>query len=141
LEPLIRVRFRGHPNVRATNTMTMEVTREDFLTLRGDCIIGILADKACRDLDSKAKAFIRSDGARLRFSLVVEGERFEFSAHGASSLPLAHPMSMVIRKSAFSCSRTLAIRSSAAACDVPRTMVARLSAGADGELTAYGMPS
>jgi hypothetical protein len=139
MEPLFTVRFKGHPNVTATNAMTLEVTREDFLTRRGDCIVGILADSACRDIRDDAKAFIRSDGSRLMFALIVGSDRFGFSAYGASSLTLTHPMSMVIRKSTFSCSRTVAVRSTAAANDIPRRMVTKLATGAEGELSAYGV--
>jgi len=140
LEPVLTVRFKGHPNVRATNRMTLEVTREDFLTLRGDCILGICADSACNDLTDDAKAFIRRDNARLRFVIDVEGESYDFEACGLSSLTLTHPLSMVIRRSEYSCSRTLAVRSTAAACDVPRPMVAKLAAGSEGELRAYRIP-
>lgn len=34
----------GHPNIRATHVKTLEFTKDDFLTERGDCIIGIKAD-------------------------------------------------------------------------------------------------
>jgi len=102
MKPLFTVRFKGHSNVKATNAMTLEVTREDFLTLRGDCIIGILADSACNDLGDEAKAYILRDGSKLGFSLAVGGDRFEFSAFGSSSLTLTHRMSMVIRKSTYS---------------------------------------
>lgn len=133
----MRVRFKGHKNLLATNRMTMEVTREDYLTLRGDCIVGILADSACKDLPDAAKAFLTGGDPRVRFVLSVEGETFEFLASGSSSLTLTHPVSMVIRKSTYTCSRTLAVKSSAAASDVPRSMVRRLASGAGGELAAY----
>ncbi len=137
MEQLFAVHFKGHPNVRATNTMTLEVTREDFLTLRGDCIIGVMADKACQDLDQAARAYLMNDSARLRLVVEVEGDHYEFSAQGSSALTLTHPISMVVRKSTYTCFRTLAVKSEAAACDVPRPMVAKLAAGADGVLVAY----
>jgi hypothetical protein len=134
------VRFRGHPNVLATNRMTLEVTREDFLTLRGDCILGIGADLACKDLTDEAKAVICNDDSRLRFVIDVEGKVFEFGASGSGLLTLTHPLSMVIRRSTYSSPRTLAVKSTAAACDVPRPMVAELACGSKGELRAYLIP-
>ena len=80
MQDLFTVTFKGHPNVRATNRMTLELTREDFLTLRGDCILGILADAACRDLSNEAKAQICTDDSKLRFRIEVEGEHFIDSA-------------------------------------------------------------
>ncbi len=137
MEPLFTVHFKGHPNVRATNRMTLEVTREDFLTLGGDCIIGIKADSGCLGLDARAKSYMMREGSKLRFALMVNGSVFEFSASGSSALTLTHPTSMVVRRSTYTCPRTLAVRSSAAAWDVPRPMVTRLASGADGELSAF----
>ncbi len=34
----------GHPNIRATHVKTLEFTKDEHLTERGDCIIGIKAD-------------------------------------------------------------------------------------------------
>jgi hypothetical protein len=141
LEQIMTVHFRGHANVLATNRMTLEVTREDFLTPRGDCILGIGADSACRDLTEHAKTIICNDTSRLRFVIDVEGEVFEFRASGSGLLTLTHPLSMVIRRSTYTCSRTLAVKSTAAACDVPRAMVAKLASGSKGELRAYLVPS
>ena len=140
MEPILTVRFKGHPNVLATNRMTLEVTREDFLTFRGDCILGVAADLACKDLTDDTKAIIRNDTSRLRFVIDVEGRSFEFGACGSSLLTLAHPLSMVIRRSTYCCSRTLAVKSTAAACDVPRPMVALLASGSEGELRVYRIP-
>jgi hypothetical protein len=134
---LFTVHFTGHRNVLASNGMTLEVTKEDFLTLRGDCIVGIRADAACRDLDDRVRAELRRPDSRILFVMEVGGEQFRFEASGSSALSLEHPLSMVVRKSTYTCSRTLAIRSSAAARDLPRSMVSRLARGADGELRVY----
>ena len=49
--------FYGHPNVRSTHTRTIEITKAPTLSLRGDCIIGVNANKACRDLKPTLKHF------------------------------------------------------------------------------------
>ena len=41
---------RGHPLVLGSHPTTFEVTREDYLTKKGNCIIGIAADKGCSEL-------------------------------------------------------------------------------------------
>jgi hypothetical protein len=43
--PIEKINAVGHPNVLATHEKTIEITKEDFLTPTGDCIIGINADK------------------------------------------------------------------------------------------------
>lgn len=137
---LATVHFRGHPNVKATNTMTLEITKEDFLTPRGDCIIGILSDTSCAELAPAAKAHLMRDGSAVLLEVQVEDERFVFTAYGSSSLSLLHPQSMVVRRSTYVCPRTLAIRSTAAARDLPRSMVKRLASGATGTLNLYKAP-
>ncbi|MEM3095074.1 MAG: DUF371 domain-containing protein, partial [Nitrososphaera sp.] len=42
--------FYGHPNVQSLHGKTVEITKDEHLTLRGDCIIGVRASKACADL-------------------------------------------------------------------------------------------
>jgi hypothetical protein len=45
--------FYGHPNVLGLHKRTIEITKDDYLTERGDCIIGINSNKSCNDLDDK----------------------------------------------------------------------------------------
>ncbi len=116
----------------------MEVTKEDYLTPRGDCIIGVMADKGAADLDEGLKRHIRS-GGRLRFELVVGARAFSFEAWGSAALELSDPRSAVIRRSSFASPRTIAVRSTAAARDVPREIVEELRAGAPGRLLIYAV--
>lgn len=125
------VRFKGHHNIRATHKTTMEVTKEEWLTPRGNCIIGISADKACTDLSLGLKESIRR-GSRLRITLAVEDERFQFTALGSPRLELTDPTSIVIRKSRYISPRTMAICSEASASDIPRKVVVLLRKGLNG---------
>ncbi|KUO85763.1 MAG: hypothetical protein AT709_05205 [Caldivirga sp. MG_3] len=43
---------RGHVNVMATHRNTLEITRDDYVTKRGDCIVACCADKAALDLNT-----------------------------------------------------------------------------------------
>ncbi len=47
--------FYGHPNIRAMHEKTIELTKAKDITLRGDCIIGVNANKACIDLSNTIK--------------------------------------------------------------------------------------
>lgn len=125
------VKFKGHINIKAMHKTTLEVTKEDYLTLRGDCIIGVLANKGCADLSEDLKELIRK-GSKLKITLIVENEKFQFSAYGSSKLELSDPTSIVIRKSGFISPRTLAIYSEASAFDIPRNIVELLKKGASG---------
>ncbi len=115
--------FHGHRNIQALHKSTLEVTKDDHLTLRGDCIIGVRANKACKDIDEKIKALLRMDEAIVKVIIAVNSLEFSFYAKGSSKLLLNDHRSIVIRKSTYTCNRTLAIKSGAAAIDIPRYII------------------
>ncbi|MEM4145613.1 MAG: DUF371 domain-containing protein [Candidatus Nitrosocaldus sp.] len=120
------ITFYGHRNVRALHRSTIEVTKDEHLTLRGDCIVGVKADKACRDLNALLGDRVRQDDREIRFTILVKGMEWRFTAKGCRMLTLEDDRSIVIRKSRYICPRTLAIMSSASAIDMPREMVRML---------------
>ncbi|RLI85034.1 MAG: DUF371 domain-containing protein [Archaeoglobales archaeon] len=115
---------RGHPNIRATHTTTLEVTKDRDLTLRGDCIIGVRADKSVVDLSDDLKGFLRS-GYAINVEIILPDYnlRDELTAYGDPRLTFRHETDVVIRKSDFVCDRTLAIRSNKSARDIDREIV------------------
>ncbi len=121
-----RILFRGHPMVRSLHPTTIEVTTEEHLTERGDCIIGVGASKGCAQLDETLKEALRRGESKVLFTIRAGGESFGFVAEGDPGLGLSHPHDMVIRKSRFVSDRTLAVGASVAAKDIPRTLVAVL---------------
>ncbi|MGC8569014.1 MAG: DUF371 domain-containing protein [Nitrososphaeria archaeon] len=127
------VEFWGHRNVTALHPTTIEVTKEEHLTPRGDCIIGVRASASVNDLPPEMKREIRS-GKIMEIQIVVEDHRFSLTAFGHRDLSLSHPTDIVIRKSSFISDRTLAIRSSAAAIDVPRNIIRLLQQGSPGRM-------
>jgi uncharacterized protein len=120
------VEFFGHPMVRSAHPTTIEVTKDAHLTINGDCIIGVRADKGLSDLSSGVRDALRSEGSAVTFTIVVPGKTFEFQAFGTSSLTLESVHEMVIRRSVYVCGRTLAVRAGAAAKDIPRDLVQTL---------------
>lgn len=118
------VRARGHPNVRATHRTTLEVTKEKELTPRGDCIVGVNADKSVKDLSDDLKRWLKSGRAiRIKLFLPDYGIWDELVAYGDSKLTFKHERDIVIRKSDYVCDRTLAIKSNKAAVDIKREIV------------------
>jgi len=125
-----RVEARGHPLIKATHPTTFEVTRDDWLTPRGDCIIGVLADKAPADLDAGFRRALMRDGAMLLVLLVAGDAHDVVEARGCGSLLMTSRSSIVIRKSRYVDPRTLAVESSKAARDLDRGLVRNLQRGA-----------
>jgi len=117
-----RITFSGHRNISATHKTTFEITKSKNLTKRGDCIIGVAADKACADLDQRVKDALQK-GEVVHLTICVGDLSFRVRAEGSPQLTLTDEEDIVVRRSSYICPRTLAVRADAAACDIPRSMV------------------
>jgi hypothetical protein len=112
--------------VRSLHPTTIEITTEEHLTEKGDCIVGVGATKGCGQLSETLKTALRSERARVTIRILVGEECFELSAEGDKGLELSHPRDIVIRKSRFVSGRTLAVSASATARDIPRSIISKL---------------
>ncbi len=119
----------GHPNVRATHRTTFEITKDTYLTPRGDCIIGIRADKALSDLNYKLKSALKRKDVIVKLKLKVDDIEDEVTAYGDPRLILSSEKDAVVRKSDYICERTLAIKADKAAIDINRKLVKKLKEG------------
>jgi hypothetical protein len=117
------IKFRGHPNVLSLHARTLEITRDDHLSLRGDCIIGVGANKACADLDEAVKKGVKSAGTLIKVEIIVENESYVVSGYGDDRLSLLNKNDIVIRKTRFACPRTMSVGCDRASSDLPRSMV------------------
>ncbi len=126
--PTELVRARGHPNIRATHPTTFEITRERHLTPRGDCIVAVGADKGARDLSNAFKSAARQPGSTIIITIEVPsaGISERILARGHPALTFEHPTDMVVRKSAYTCGRTIAVMADKAAKDLSRELVKAL---------------
>lgn len=112
----------GHPNIRATHRTTMQVTKDEEIGRRADCIIGVRADKSVMDLNEAVKKHLM-EGGEVLLVISVGDHEFRLSAQGSRGLKLSHPKDSVIRKSDYIDERTLVIRATASSSDLPRGMV------------------
>jgi len=117
------VTFYGHPNVQSLHGKTVEITKEEHLTLRGDCIIGVRASKACADLDDGLRRRLASSDSVVKIEIMVGNESFVISGRGDERFTMQNPHDIVIRKTSFVCPRTMSVRCDRASFDVPRNMV------------------
>jgi hypothetical protein len=116
----------GHENIKSTSKTTFEITKEEHLTLRGDCIIAVGATKGAVDLSTEFRKVACKPNARIEIRIAVNGEVETVKAQGHPALTFSHPTDLVVRKSDYICGRTLAIRADKAACDLSRKLVEKL---------------
>lgn len=112
----------GHPNVRATHKTTMQVTRDEEIGIRADCVIGVRANKSVSDIGPELRKHLL-EGGEIEILLIVREQAFKLRAQGSGNLKLSNQRDSVIRKSSYIDDRTLAIRASASSHDLPRDMV------------------
>ena len=120
------VTFFGHPNIRSLHAKTIEITKDEHLTPRGDCIIGVKADKACADLDESFKHRLKSNSSVVRMEIMVGDESFLISGMGDGRLSMLNARDIVIRKTNFVCPRTMSVLCDKASSDMPRKLVKML---------------
>jgi uncharacterized protein len=125
----VEINAKGHHNVLSTHRNTLEFTKEEHLTPRGDCIVAVAADKTMADLPEEFKAALRKDGTKLTITIECGGLKETVNACGSHKLLLTHPTDFVVRRSDFICARTLAIRADKAASDLSRQLAEELKKG------------
>ncbi|MGQ4834417.1 MAG: DUF371 domain-containing protein [Candidatus Asgardarchaeia archaeon] len=119
----------GHKNIRATHKTTLEITKEDTLTTRGDCIVAIKSECSVNDLPEEIKNAIKKENTKIMLILEVENIKETIIGYGHPNLSLTHKTDIVCRKSTFICPRTIMIRANKAANDLSRELVSRLAEG------------
>ena len=122
----IEIPFSGHKNILSLHEKTIEITKDNELTVNGDCIVGVNSSLACVDLSENLKKKIRNPDTEIVFTILVDEYSFSVHGKGSEKLTLKHPSDIVLRKSAFTCSRTIAIKCDKASDDIPRKMVEKL---------------
>ena len=122
----IEIPFSGHGNILSLHKKTIEITKDSHLTINGDCIIGINANLACIDLPEKFKKKVQNSNSEIIFTIKVGPHSFTIHGKGSEKLTLKHKNDIVLRKSTFVCSRTLAINCDMASDDIPREIIKEL---------------
>jgi hypothetical protein len=120
-----RITARGHPMIKATHPTTLMITKDREVGPRGDCIVAVAADKAAVDLGGIVKKSIKA-GRRVKITFKVGDALFVVKGSGHPDLTFSSKTDIVVRKSTYTCGRTLAIGADKAAADLPREFVSLL---------------
>ena len=120
------IEFFGHENIRSNHQKTIEITKESHLTPRGDCIVGVNASSSCVDLPDELKNKLKNSETEVCFTIRVGTDEFTLKGKGHPDLVLSHTQDIVLRKSDFTCPRTLSVKCNKASDMVPRDMISKL---------------
>ncbi len=123
------VRSRGHVNVTATHKTTIELTRDDYLTPLGDCIIGVQADKAVGDFSKEFKRLAKDDNSIIVAVFVTRNNIDIVYGYGSRKLLLTDKRKIIIRKSSYIDGATIMVNANKAARDLSRKLIEDLVKG------------
>lgn len=119
----ISFKARGHPNVSAAHKTTFELTKDDFLTEKGDCIVGIDSDF---DVD-ELRAFA---AVNRRVRIILRADGMEEVVHALVNPSFADDREFVVRMGNFASPRTFAVRADRSSMMFDRRFVRALKDGA-----------
>ncbi|MCX8196302.1 MAG: DUF371 domain-containing protein [Acidilobaceae archaeon] len=135
----ITFKARGHPNVRATHRSTLEITKEEHLTPKGDCIVGVSAELSPADLPRELKEAMAGE-ALIIAVLCVRNICDVVTGRGSPRLELSDERKMVFRKSSYVGPETVMIGADKAAKDLKRELIDLLSRGEELTVTLIVLP-
>jgi hypothetical protein len=121
-----RVIAYGHENVISSHRTTLEITKDEEISKRADCIIGVNADKGLVDLSEEFKAKARDGSVLIVLTISTDGVEEKITGKGHPGLTFTHPTDMVARKSEFICDRTIMIKADKSSKELKRDLVERL---------------
>ncbi len=126
---------RGHENVKATHKTTLEITTEDWLTPRGDCIVGVSSEIGASGLPEWFKQAAKNPQSLIIFILCADNICDSIVGQGDPQLTLKDPHRIILRKSTYTDDKTVMTRANKAARDLRRDLVEKLKRGTT--LTIY----
>ena len=127
MKPVTVVFFaQGHENVLSTHKTTFEVTKKQKLSKRGDCIVAVASTLGAADLPDGFKKAASTDNSKITITIEADDLKETAKAYGSSKLHFTHPTDLVVRKSDFTCGRTLAIKADKASVDFSKDLIAKL---------------
>jgi hypothetical protein len=116
----------GHKNVLSTHKTTFEVTKETELTKNGNCIVAVGSAMGAVDLPDEFKKAAQNENSKITITIEANNQKETTTGKGSPQLQFTHPTDLVVRKSNYVCSRTLAIGADKASIDFSKKFVEKL---------------
>lgn len=117
---------KGHVNITAMHSSTLEITKGGNLTKNGDCIVAVGATKSLPELSERFRRLCALDNSRIQLEISAGGFMDFVSGRGNSMLTFNHPEDIVMRRSSHISDRTLMIAADKAARDLNRKLIRSL---------------
>ena len=112
----------GHTNILATHKTTLEFTKDENVSLKGDCIVGVNADFELK----KIKKFIqklKNKNITITIKAILTSTKIQEKISAEINPNFNDDVELVIRKTDFVSERTFATSSNKAAFDLNRDLI------------------
>ena len=113
----------GHENITAKHKTTLEFTKSNELSLKGNCIIGVKADFSIKEI----KRFIESLGNNKKIIITIAENKIIEKINAEINSDFNSGIEMVIRKSGFIDESTFAINADKCACDLRGELIKHIA--------------
>lgn len=107
---------KGHENILATHKNTLEFTKDEHVTLRGDCILAVSADFNYKEIANLIKTNINA-----KVTMQIENIIDSFTC--VLNRDFCDDHELVFRLSDFKSDRTLGVRASKSAATINRQLI------------------
>ncbi|MEM1645747.1 MAG: DUF371 domain-containing protein [Ignisphaera sp.] len=121
-----KVTAKGHQAIKALHPTTFELTKDEYLTERGDCIIGVNLDKGVAELDPELKKALRKKTALVVLILKADDIVDVVFAQGHDNLVLSDSKRIIVRRSSYIDPATLAINANKSSKNIRRDLIEKL---------------
>ena len=125
MKMIYKFKAYGHPNILGTHKATLEFTKDDALSLKGDCIVGVKADFKL----NKLKEFIKASSNK-KVTITIQAiskdkkhQKIKEEVSAELNANFNDSKEFVIRKTNFVSERTFAISSNKAALGLNRDLI------------------
>ena len=112
----------GHENILATHNKTLEFIKDENLTLRGDCIVGVNSDFDKKELTHFIKKAIGKK-IKILIDTIPENKKLHEEITADLNQDFSDPHELVVRQSSFISERTFAINSSKSSLELNRELI------------------
>ena len=112
----------GHKNVSCRHKSTIEITKRENLSKRGDCILAVRASKGCYDLNYDLKTQIWK-GSKIKVTIKVGTIKDSLFGFGSEKLKLFNKSDIVFRTSDYICGRTALINCNKASYQINKEII------------------
>jgi uncharacterized protein len=109
----------GHSNITSKHKNTFEFTKDEEISLKADCIVGVKADYDIKEL----KIFLKG---KDKIKIIMSVDDLKEEVNCIVNKEFNDEKEIVIRKSDFSSKRTLGIRADKASSDFSKEFVEKL---------------